>query len=333
MHQSLLPSQTRPPQREKRTDIAVKHFFGDIMRVTSLFLLTHLTQFIRSVLFSRAACEHEKKHLGGRTRLEIFNLRTLITSFTLSTCLLLTSCQKPDNNTLVIGTISGPETTLMEVAKNEAWKKYQLPVKIVEFSDYNLPNAALEDGSLDANAFQHLPYLKASEKAHDYHLTPIAKTFLYPTAIYSDKYKKLKDLPLKATIAIPNDPSNEARALLLLAKAQLIELKTVALPSARDITQNPKLLRFKEIDAAQLPRVLADVDAAVINTNYAVPAGLNPQKALLMEDKNSPYVNLIVVKINSPKQEKIQQFVHAYQSDAVKQKAHELFGDNAIPGW
>lgn len=198
----------------------------------------------------------------------------------------LVACNKPSPNTLTVGTIAGPETDLVEVAKDVAQKQYGLTIKIVEFNDYNLPNEALQDGSLDANVYQHLPYLQAAIKAHGYNLEPIGKTFVYPTGIYSHKIKSLTQLPERGTVAIPNDPSNEARALLLLQKAGLIDLKNASLATVADITNNPKHLVIKELDAAQLPRILDDVDAAVINTTFAIPAGLSPSRdAILLKVK------------------------------------------------
>lgn len=246
----------------------------------------------------------------------------------------LLSCEKPSPNTLTVGTISGPETDLVKVGSEVAHDKYGLTIKIIEFNDYNLPNEALQDGSLDANIYQHLPYLKASMQAHGYTLEPIGKTFVYPTGIYSKKLKTLNDLAEKAIVAIPNDPSNEARALLLLQKAGLIKLKDSSMATPKDILTNPKALQIKEIDAAQLPRVLDDVDLAVINTNFAIPSGLTPSKdALFSEDKNSPYANIIVVSINNPKMKQLKEFVKAMNSPEVAAKAKELFGDAAIPAW
>lgn len=237
-------------------------------------------------------------------------------------------------NTLTIGTIAGPETDLVRMAETVAKNQYDLNIKVVEFSDYNLPNEALQDGSLDANVYQHLPYLESAQKSHGYTLEPIGRTFLFPTGLYSTKIKQLDALPERAQIAIPNDPSNEARALILLAKANLITLKKTNTPSLQDILTNPKKIRFKTLDAAQLPRVLPDVDAAVINTTFAIPAGLNPMRdALITEDKTSPYANLIVIKINSPKREQLDLFVKAMHSDAVQNKAQALFGDAAIASW
>lgn len=246
----------------------------------------------------------------------------------------LVACHKPSPNTLTIGTIAGPETDLVETAKEVAEQKFGLTIKIVEFNDYNLPNEALQDGSLDANVYQHLPYLQAANKAHGYDLEAIGKTFVYPTGIYSKKIKKLNQLPDKATIAIPNDPSNEARALLLLQKAGLITLRKTDLASVADITSNPKQLAIKELDAAQLPRILDDVDAAVINTTFAIPAGLSPSRdAIYVEGKDSPYANLIVIHRDSPKKAQLEEFVKAMNSKEVKNKAQELFGDAAIPAW
>ncbi len=252
-------------------------------------------------------------------------------------CLLaaLIACSKPNPNTLVIGTVAGPETRLVETARKIAQDNYGLTIKIVEFNDYNLPNEALADGSLDANVYQHQPYLDAAIKAHGYPLEAIGKTFVYPTGIYSQKHDGLKQLPKGALVAIPNDPSNEARALRLLEKAGLISLKAGSeLTSTKDIENNPQGLIFKELDAAQLPRILPDVDAAVINTNYALPAGLIPKRdALFLEASDSPYANVIVIQKNTVKKQQLADFVKAMHSDAVKEEAQKIFGDAAIPAW
>lgn len=259
--------------------------------------------------------------------MRIFSIFTLL--------LVLVACNNPNSkDTLIVGAISGPETDIVKVAKEVALKRYGLNIKVVEFNDYNLPNEALQDGSLDANVYQHLPYLEAATKAHGYDLEVIGKTFIYPTGIYSSKYKSLTQLPENGTIAIPNDPSNEARALLLLQNAGLITLKNTHHASVHDIAENPKHLHFKELDAAQLPRVLSDVDAAIINTTFAIPAGLRPSRdALFIEGKDSPYANLIVIKRNSDKKAQLLLLVKALNSKEVKEKAQELFGDAAIEAW
>ena len=243
--------------------------------------------------------------------------------------------EKPNPNTLIVGTMAGPESEVIEVAQNLAQTRYGITIKIIEFSDYNLPNAALQDGTLDVNIFQHLPYLQDAIQAHHYDLEPVGKTFLYPMAIYSNKITNLKDLRAGAIIAIPNDPSNEARALLLLQNAGLIQLKKhPSSASLFDIRSNPKHYQFRELDAAQLPRVLPDVELAVINTNFAIPAGLHPNRnALFVEKKTSPYANLIVIRRNSSKKQAINQFIEALHSPEVTAKAQALFSDAAIPAW
>lgn len=247
---------------------------------------------------------------------------------------LLACGEKPNPNTLIVGTMSGPESDVITVAQTVAQNRYGLTIKLIEFSDYNLPNAALEDGTLDVNIFQHLPYLEEAIQAHHYHLEAIGKTFLYPMAIYSNKLTSLQNLKPGAIIAIPNDPSNEARALLLLQNAKLIRLKKHSGSTLSDIRSNPNHYQLRELDAAQLPRVLPDVDLAVINTNFAIPAGLQPNRnALFVEKKTSPYANLIVIRKNSAKKEQIMQFVEAIHSPEVSAKAQELFSDAAIPAW
>ena len=254
--------------------------------------------------------------------------------FTLLLLSSLISCNKPAPNTLRVGTISGPETALAQVAQDIALKRYGLTIKIVEFNDYNLPNEALNEGSIDANVYQHLPYLIAANKAHGYHLESLAKTFLYPMGVYSSKYKSIQSLPNQATIALPNDPSNETRALQLLQQAHLITLKNQSILTVKDILENAHQFKFHELDAAQLPRVLTDVDAAIINTTFALPAGLRPSHdALLLENKNSPYANLIVIRSEADKKDLLDLFVKSFQSEEVKNEAKKIFGDEAIPAW
>lgn len=254
----------------------------------------------------------------------------------LGTLLLISCGNSHDKNTLKVGTISGPETELMQTAKKVAKDKYNLDVEIVEFTDYVQPNASLNDGSIDANMFQHKPYLDQQIKDHQYKLVPAGKTFIYPMGIYSSKIKNLKDIKNGSLVGIPNDPSNEGRALLLLQKAKLITLKkgTSLYATPNDILSNPKQLKFKELDAAQLARSLPDLTIAVINTNYAIPAGLSPTKdAIFREDKSSPYVNLIVIREDETRDPRMQQFVSAFQSPEVIEAAKKIFNDQAIAGW
>lgn len=250
---------------------------------------------------------------------------------------LLSGCSKQRaENEIYIGTIAGPETELMVVAKKVAAEEYHLNLKIVEFNDYSLPNQALADGSIDANMFQHEPYLAASIKAKNYPITAIGKMFIYPMGIYSSKTRDLVTLKKKAIVAIPNDPANETRALVLLQQAGLIKLKphNSDVSTVYDIAKNPKELEFREMDAAQLPRTLPDVDLAVINTNYALLAGLNPTKdALLKEAASSPYANIVVVRTAEKEAPKFKHLLDALHSEAVVKKAEALFKNQAIAAW
>lgn len=250
--------------------------------------------------------------------------------------LLFSACHSHDKNTIVIGTISGPETELMQVAKQVAQDKYGLNLDIVEFTDYVQPNTALSDGSIDANMFQHQPYLDKQIQDRHYKLISIGKTFVFPMGIYSDKIKSVASIPAGSIVVIPNDPSNEGRALFLLQKAGLIRLKANAglYATPADIQTNTKQLKFKELDAAQLARSLPDVGIAVINTNYAIPSGLSPTKdAIYHEDKNSAYANLIVIRENEKDDPRMKQLVAAFQSDEVQQAAKKIFNNEAIAAW
>lgn len=246
------------------------------------------------------------------------------------------ACQSHDKNVLKVGTIAGPETQLMEVAKQVAKDKYGLDVQVIEFTDYLQPNAALNDHSIDANMFQHQAFLEQQIKDHGYQLVTVGKTFVYPMGIYSSKVKTLQAIPNGALVAIPNDPSNEGRALLLLQKAGLISLKKSAglYATPADIEKNPKKLKFKELDAAQLARSLPDVSIAAINTNYAIPARLSPDKdAIFKETNDSPYANIIVVRAADVNNPRTKELVEAIQSEAVLNAAKEIFNGYAIAAW
>ena len=248
---------------------------------------------------------------------------------------LLTACShREPSNIIRVGTIAGPETELMQSAKKVALQRYNLKIDIVTFNDFILPNQALHDADIDANAFQHTPYLNAQNTAQHYHLIPVAKTFLYPMALYSHKIEQLNELRDGSQIAIPNDPSNETRALLLLQSSKLITLhQTSAFLTPKDIIRNPKKIRFITLDAAELPRALADTTAAVINTTFAKPAGLKTKNSLLTESTHSPYCNVIATRQSLAHSIKIRELIRAYQSRAVLKRAKQLFGDRAIPGF
>ncbi|SFB83257.1 D-methionine transport system substrate-binding protein [Flexibacter flexilis DSM 6793] len=256
--------------------------------------------------------------------------------------LTLFSCQKSakenNPNHLKVGVTSGPERQIAEAAQKEAKDKYNLDVELVFFNDYVVPNEALNQGDIDLNAFQHVPYLEQQAKQRGYKLAVVGKTFVYPIVAYSNKIRNIRELANGSTIAIPNDPTNGGRSLLLLQQNSLLQLREGVglLPKVTDITANPKQLNILEIEAPQLPRVLDDenVVLAIINSNFAAQAGLDPNKnGLLKEDKNSPYVNVIAAREDNQHEEKVQKFVKAYQSEAVLQAAEKAFGANAIKGW
>ena len=221
--------------------------------------------------------------------------------------------------TLKVGATPIPHAEILEFIAPEL-KKSGIELDIKVFNDYVIPNIAVEDGDLDANFFQHIPYLNEFNKNKGTHLVKTVSVHLEPMGVYSKKIKSLNELKNGAIVSIPNDPTNESRALDVLASAKLIELDTNAqLRTPLDITKNPKNLKFKEIEAATLPRTLDDVDIAVINTNFAMNANLNPTKdAIVIESKDSPYVNILVVKDGNQNRDEIKALNKALQSQAVK---------------
>lgn len=261
-----------------------------------------------------------------------------ITSLIAAAALLLTGCGKPQTSAhhLKLGVIAGAEEQVAEVARQVARDKYNLDVELVAFNDYVTPNAALADGSLDANAFQHKPFLDQQIKDRGYPLVVVGRTFVYPIAAYSKRIHRLAELHDAATIAVPNDPTNLGRSLLLLERQGLIQLRPGAGVNATvlDITGNPRKFKIVELEAPQLPRSLTDVDLAIINTTYASQIGLTPPKdGIFVEDSNSPYVNLIVARENNQNSQSVTQFVQAYQSDEVYAAARKIFQDGVVKGW
>jgi D-methionine transport system substrate-binding protein len=197
---------------------------------------------------------------------------------------------------------------------------------------FTLPNAALNDKELDLNSYQHQPFLDEQVKSRGYKIKAAGKTVLMPLGIYSKVYKKLTELKEKSKIAIPSDPTNGGRALKLLEKEGLIKLKSAENPSILDITENAKNLVILEIDAPQLPRALDDVDAAVINTDWVLLGGLDPQSALIVEDKNSPYANVFAIREDEARPE-IFRLIKIYQSDSTKAFIQDKFKGAVLPAW
>jgi len=234
-----------------------------------------------------------------------------------------------------VGVTPGEHAQIMEKVKEVAAKK-GLNIEILEFSDYVVPNQALADGDLNANSFQHQPYLDNQIADRGFDLVAIGKTITTPMGVYSKKVKNLGELAEGATVGIPNDPTNGGRALLILAKEGLIKVNPEAGLKAgpADVTENPKNIKFAELDAAQLPRSLDDVDAAVINTNYALEAGLHPKTdAIAIEGSESPYANVIVVRSADKDASWAKTLVEAYHDDSIKTFINEEFKGALIPSW
>ncbi|WP_283625142.1 MetQ/NlpA family ABC transporter substrate-binding protein [Clostridium butyricum] len=240
-----------------------------------------------------------------------------------------------DDKVIKIGVTPKPHKEIVDAAvpllEKEGYK-----VEITEFNDYVQPNTAVEEGSLDVNFFQHTPYLNEQVQSRGLHLKSVAAIHLEPMGLYSKKITSLDELKDGSTIAVPNDPSNEARALKLLAANGLIKIKDGELVTPADITENPKNLQFSELEAAAVPRAVDDVDAAVINGNYAIEAGFDPTtNAIVKEDKDSeaakPYANIVVVKEGNENLEKIQALIKALTSDEVRDFINKEYNGAVIP--
>lgn len=233
---------------------------------------------------------------------------------------------------LKVGVTAGPHAMIMEKVKETA-QKDGLSIDIVEFNDFILPNAALDQGDLGANCYQHDPFLKDQVKARGYNITNVAKTVVMPLGAYSHKIKSVDELKEGTTIAIPNDPTNGSRALLLLAEHGVLKLKPTDFPTLLDIEENPKKLDIIELEAPQLTRVLDDVDMIITNTDWIVLAKIDPKSALFSESKDSPYANIIAVKKGHEQDEDIVKLVKAYHSDDVKAYINTEFKGAILPAW
>lgn len=213
-------------------------------------------------------------------------------------------------------------------------KEEGITLEIVEFTDYVRPNLALQEGELDANFFQHLPYLESFNQDARTDLVSLVGVHVEPLGVYATKHTSLDDLPSRATLAIPNDATNGGRALLLLQEAGLIKLdpKTGITPTIFDVEENPRNIRFIELEAAQLSRSLADVDAAVINGNYALQAGLNPVlDSLFLEGANSPYVNIVAIRAADVEDSNLAKLALALSSEQVRSFILETYEGAVVP--
>ena len=251
-------------------------------------------------------------------------------------CLLSCGKEETGKNVLTVAASPEPHRAILELVIEDLAKE-NITLKITEFTDYVTPNDAVETGEQLANFFQHIPYMESFNQEHGYHLTSVGAIHIEPLALYSKKYRNISEFKNGGTIAIPNDPTNEARALLLLAAEKIITLRNGAGLAAtpQDIEKNPFNLKFKEIEAATLPHILADVDGAVINGNYAIPAGLSAAKdGLLIEGKDSPYANIVSVKQGNENDPRIKALIKALQSDKVRRYITEKYPNGeAIPAF
>ena len=240
-----------------------------------------------------------------------------------------------EDKTITIGVSPVPHKEIVDAIKPDLEAK-GYTVKIVEFTDYVTPNTALEEGDLDANYFQHIAYLNESNESKGLNLTYTAAIHLEPIGVYSKTAKTLEEVKDGGRVAVPNDPSNEARALRLLEAQGLIKLNDGELVTVKDVTENPKNLEIEELEAAQLPRVLEEFDLVVINGNYALEAGLSPATdALALEDKDAKaaeiYRNVLAVKKGNEEVQKIKDLTEALTSDTAKKFIEEKYNGSVIP--
>jgi len=267
-------------------------------------------------------------------------LSQLLVAVILVSALIFTACPRRqgggagDASTLVIGATPVPHGELLNLIRDDMAAQ-GITLRVVEFTDFVQPNMALLSGDLDANFFQHIPYLETNPEWAA-RLVPVFGVHVEPFGLYSARHRSINDLPNGAFIAIPNDPSNGGRALILLEANGLITLREGAglRATPRDIVSNPRNFRFRELEAAQLPRSLPDVDAATINGNFALQAGLNPQRdSLIIEGPDSPYVNVVAVQRGNENDPRIIALRNALQSDRVRDFILERYDGGVVPAF
>lgn len=238
--------------------------------------------------------------------------------------------------TVKVGIMSGEDEAVWQVVTQEA-AKAGLTVETIAFSDYVQPNEALANGELQADAFQHQPYLDAQVQQHGYDIVAVGYTLVQPIGLYSRKHKSVAEIPEGGSIGIPNDPSNAGRALNLLAAQGLLKLREDAgiLATAIDVTENPKNLAIRELDAGIVGRSIDDLDAGVVNTDWALKSGIDPAKERIAQEplENNPYRNFIAVRTGDRDQPWVKTLVAAYQTDAVKAALADAYKGTTLPAW
>lgn len=240
--------------------------------------------------------------------------------------------------TVVVGVVSQTkqDAAIWQAVAQTARQKYGIHLIIKNFSDYNQPNKALRNGDIDLNAFQHYAFLRAWNKANSGGITTLGQTYLAPIKIYSQKYRRLSQLPANSLVAVPNDASNESRALYVLKSAGLINFKKQQLATIADITQNPRHLKIKEMSAEQTSRILDSAACAVVNNNYATAAGLSEKEVIYTEPLNSKtrqWINIIAVRKNDRHNKNYQDVLKSYQTNQVKQLMKHYYGKTQLPAW
>jgi len=239
-------------------------------------------------------------------------------------------------DTVRVGIMGGEDEDVWKVVAAQAAKS-GLTVKTVVFNDYTQPNEALERGDVDANAFQHKPYLDNQIKTRGYHIVVVGYTAVWPIGLYSHKHHAVAELPKGAIVGVPNDPSNEGRALVLLQTVELIKLRDGAgiLATTADIVDNPKAVKIKELDAGIVGRSIDDLDAAVVNTDWALKSGLKPDTDRIAQEPiaDNPYRNFIAVKAGHENDPWVKILVAAYQNDAVKDALAKVYHGTGLPAW
>ncbi|NMB01375.1 MAG: ABC transporter substrate-binding protein [Firmicutes bacterium] len=259
-------------------------------------------------------------------------MKRILTVFCLIS-LIITGGQIVSAQTLKVGATPVPHAEILKVLV-DVLQQEGIKLEIVEFTDYVRPNLALQDGDLDANFYQHVPYLESFNEDAGTALVPLVGVHVEPLGVFSEKYTTLEELPERVTLAIPNDATNGGRALLLLQEAGLLTLdpKAGITPTIFDIIENKKKIKFVELEAAQLSRSLVDVDAAVINGNYALQANLNPVRdAIFLEGAESPYVNVIAVRSDDVENPLLQKFAQLLLSDEVRSFILDQYDGAVLP--
>jgi D-methionine transport system substrate-binding protein len=240
-----------------------------------------------------------------------------------------------DKTSVKVGIISGEDEDVWRVVVQEGAKR-GLAIETIVFNDYTQPNEALERGEIDANAFQHKPYLDNQIATQGYHIVPVGYTGVWPIGLYSKKYTKTADLPEGAVIGVPNDPSNEGRALRVLQNEGVIRLKdgTGILATVADVAENPKKVEIKELDAGIVGRAVEDLDAAVVNTDWALKSGLTPENRIAQEPiADNPYRNFIAVKAGSENEPWVKKLVESYQNDTVKAEFERVYKGTGLSAY